>query len=200
MQFKRAVQIERSGRRINAEMAIARLSEDEKRVESLELHNYARIGGAAGKAGTLQSLSGNDMNLYYAADGESLDRVLVSGEALVQLAGEKGQPGRQISSKLLEITLGPDGSTPTALGAREAVQLTMPAEAGSAARTIQAPSMDAAGEPGKGLTRAMFTGGVQYRERGEVERAANSSTLEVTLKPGMGGIDEARFAHAVRFE
>jgi lipopolysaccharide export system protein LptA len=61
--------------------------------------------------------------------------------------------------------------------------------------------MDAKGEAGRGLTRALFTGGARYRERGaDVDRAANSGTLEVTLKPGLSAIEEARFAHAVRFE
>src|SRR5262249_41789387 len=57
------------------------------------------------------------------------------------------------------------------------------------------------GEPGRGLTRASFTGAVQFRERGgAVDRAGSSSSLDVVMKPGMATIDEARFIDAVRFE
>jgi lipopolysaccharide export system protein LptA len=81
------------------------------------------------------------------------------------------------------------------------VQLTFPPEPNVAGRTISSANLDAKGEPGKGLTRAMFTGGVQYRERGAgVDRAVNSGTLDVGLKPGLSSIDDAKFAQAVKFE
>ena len=42
---------------------------------------------------------------------------------------------------------------------------------------------------------------MQYRERGaDVDRAVNSGTLDVGLKPGMSAIDDAKFAQAVKFE
>ena len=78
----------------------------------------------------------------------------------------------------------PDGSTPTALR-RAKVELTLPAEPEVAERTITADALEAKGEPGRGLTRALFTGDVVYRERGAgVDRGARSATLDVGLKPG----------------
>jgi lipopolysaccharide export system protein LptA len=201
LQFERAVRIERSGRTIEADSAVARLSVDEKRIETLELHNHARISGGGSGAGSLQSLVANDMTLNYAADGESLQHALLTGEANVGLAGEAGKPGRSIAAKTLDIVMAPDGTTPVVLTGREAVQLTFPADGTTPARTINAANIDSNGEPGRGLTRAVFTGGVQFREHGgEVDRAASSTTLEVVMKPGMATIDEARFQHAVRFE
>src|SRR5207237_4662308 len=94
-----------------------------------------------------------------------------------------------------------DGSTPTALAARNNVQLTMPAEPNVAARTISATTLDAKGEPGRGLTRALFSGNVLYRERGAgVDRGATSGVLDVGLKPGLSTIEDARFSRNVRFE
>src|SRR5207247_5578229 len=85
--------------------------------------------------------------------------------------------------------------------ARDAVQLTLPGEAGAPTRTIRSATMDGQGEPDRGLSRAQFLGGVEYRERGAgVDRVASASRLDVTLKPGMSAIEDARFAHAVRFE
>jgi lipopolysaccharide export system protein LptA len=125
----------------------------------------------------------------------------VAGDASIQIAGEAGKPGRQIVATTIDITLAPDGATPIGLLGRENVMLTFPPEPGAAGRTIRAATLDAKGEAGKGLTRALFAGGVQYRERGaDVDRAVNAGTLDVGLKPAMSAIDDAKFAHAVKFE
>lgn len=201
LHFNRNVRIRRGSQTMAADNAVARLSADEKRIEILELHNHARIDAAPAAPGSLQSLTGADMTLTYAADGQSLQRALIVGDAAAQLAGESGAAGRQITAKLLDVAMGPDGTTPVALLGREGVQLMLPPDADTPARTIQATNMDSTGEAGRGLTHATFTGAVQFRERGAtVDRAARSSTLEVAMQPGMGAIDEARFIHAVRFE
>jgi lipopolysaccharide transport protein LptA len=141
------------------------------------------------------------MTLTYAPDGESLQRVLIFNDAAIEMAGEDGGAGRQIAARTLDIGMVPDGSTPTSLAGRDGVLVTFPGDASTPARTIRAESLDAAGEAGKGLNRAVFNGGVQFREKGaNVARAADSARLELAMKPGMGAIDEARFAHAVRFE
>src|SRR6185369_2713473 len=95
----------------------------------------------------------------------------------------------------------PDGSTPTLVAARENVVLTFPPDESTPERRIEAAALDARGEAGRGLTRAMFSGDVKFREKGaKVDRAAAAVTLEVITKPGMGTIEEARFSHRVRFE
>jgi LPS export ABC transporter protein LptC len=201
LRFERSVRMQRSGQIIEADTAIIYLSQDEKRIETVELHDQARITSAKASPGGLQAMNGGQMNLKYAADGESLEHALVAGGASIRIAGEPGRQGRQIVATTIDITLAPDGSTPTALLGREAVQLTFPAEPGSPGRTIRSANLDATGEPGKGLTRAMFSGGVQYRERGgDADRSVNSGSLDVGLKPGMSSIDDARFAHLVHFE
>src|SRR5262249_52448780 len=159
------VRIQRGGQTIQADTAIARLSPDEKRIETLELHNHARITGTSGAAGSLRSLVGSDMNLTYAADGESLQHAVMSGESSIELAGDPGKPGGQIAAGLLDVVMAPDGTTPVSLPGRDAVRLTFPADGATPARTVDAASLDATGEPGRGLTRALFTGGVQFRER-----------------------------------
>lgn len=201
VQFGGQVRIDRSGQTIEAEAAVARLSDDDKRVESLELHNHSRITASAGGPGSLRSLSGADMTLAYAPDGESLERALIFNEAVLEMAGDAGGAPRRIAAKTLDIGMAPDGSTPVALAGRDQVEVTFPPSGATPGRTIRAPVLDARGEPGRGLTRATFSGGVQYREQGgKVDRAASSATLVVAMKPGMGAIDEARFARNVRFE
>ena len=201
LRFERAVRMLRSGQIIEAENATMHLSADDKRIQTVELHEHARITSAKVSPGGLQAMSGAQVNLTYAEDGESLQHALVAGDASIQIAGEAGKPGRQIVATTIDIALAPDGSTPIALLGRENVLLTFPPEPGAAGRTIRAATLDAKGEAGKGLTRALFAGGVQYRERGtDVDRAVNSGTLDVGLKPAMSAIDDAKFAQAVKFE
>lgn len=201
LQLDGSVAIQRGAQRIEADAVVGHLSDDERRVERLDLHNHSRITATGGGPGSLESLTGADMVLHYAPDGQALQRAVIFNEAFVKMAGEPGAAGRQISSRTLDITLAADGSTPTALAARENVVLTFPPDASTPERRIEAATLDAKGEPGRGLTQASFSGGVKFRERGDkVDRAAASTTLDVTMKPGMGAIEDARFAHRVRFE
>jgi LPS export ABC transporter protein LptC len=201
LRFERAVKMRRGGQNIEAENALMHLSGDGKRIQVVELHEHARIASAKVIAGGLEAMSGSQMNLTYAENGESLQHALVSGDASIQIAGEAGKPGRQIVATTIDIELAPDGATPTALLGRENVLLTFPPEPGAAGRTIRAATLDAKGEAGKGLTRALFAGAVQYRERGTgVDRAVSSGTLDVGLKPAMSSIDDAKFTRSVKFE
>ena len=201
LRFERAVRLVRSSQVIESDVVVMNLSEDEKRVDTVELHDHAHITATKVTPGGLQAMNGGLINLKYAPDGESLQHALINIDASIQIAGEAGKAGRQIVATTLDIALAPDGSTPTALIGREKVQLTFPPEAGAAGRTISAPILDAKGEPGKGLTRAVFSGGVQYRERGgDVNRSVNAGTLDVALKPGLSSIDDAKFAQSVKFE
>lgn len=201
LRFERAARIQRGGQIIDGETAVMYLTPDEKRIQTVELHEHAHITSSKVTPGGLQAMSGSQINLKYAADGESLEHALVAGDAQIQIAGEPGKPGRQIVATTIDVALAPDGSTPIALLGREAVQLTFPPEPGTAGRTIRAAALDSKGEPATGLTRAAFSGSVQYRERGGAsDRSVNSGSLDVGLKPGMSAIDDAKFAHAVRFE
>src|SRR5262249_32096679 len=105
----------------------------------------------------------------------------------------------RITAGSVDIALAPDGSTPTALQARQSVQLTLPDEGGG--RTILADAMDSRGDDRKGLTSAHFAGAVQFRERAaDVERVAHSAARDVALTPGMATLDQATFMGGVRFE
>ena len=200
LQFDGGVHVARGGQDIEADQAIAHLTDDNKRVESVELHGGARIAGSSGGAGALRSIAGHDMNLNYAADGQTLQHAVIVGTGVLQLAGDAGKAGREIAANIIDVGLAADGATPTALAARETVMVTFPAEAGAAERKIGADTLQAQGKTGRGLTRAQFTGNVRYRERGGgADRAVNSGSLDVDLKPGMSAIDDARFARGVRF-
>jgi LPS export ABC transporter protein LptC len=216
IRFDRSLKALRAGQVIEADSAVARLAEDGEQIETVELRGNSRIRASSSTPGALQSLTGRDIDLKYAADGETIEHAIINGDAALQLAGEKGSGGRRITANLMDITLAPDGGTPVALVGREAVQLAFPLEQG-ASRTIKAANLDARGEPGRGLTHAVFTGAgtpaclerrtagpecdIDYREQdARGGRAAKAAALEVALKPGMSAIEEATFSRNVRFE
>ncbi len=200
-QFDKSVRIQRGGQLIEAESAVAHLNDDNTHIEMIELRGDTKITGAKVEPGALEALNGRDLTLKYGADGETLEHVTIGSAASIRVAGEAGKAGRDIVAGMMDITLAPDGSTPTALIARDAVRLTIPPETGSPGRTIESATLNAKGEAGRGLTRALFGGNVQFRERGaNVDRAASSATLDVGLKRGMSAIEDAKFAHIVHFE
>jgi lipopolysaccharide export system protein LptA len=200
VRFDRSVRIVRDGQVITADTGVAHLTANEERVDSLELHGNAKIAGAMASAGGLKGLGGQNVTLTYAADGEALQHAVIAGDASIEIAGEAGKAARQISAGTIDIMLAADGSTPTGLTARDAVQLTLPPETGGIARTIKAASLDADGEPGRGLTKARFTGNVDYREKSAtVDRDARSARLEVGLTAGFSAFDQAAFSGGVRF-
>ncbi|MEQ1727352.1 MAG: LptA/OstA family protein [Vicinamibacterales bacterium] len=199
IRLDRGAKIVRDRQTLEADLAVAHLTEDEH-LELLELRTNSRITGQPGAAGGLQSLSGRDIDLRYNPAGPTLQQAVISGDAVVQLAGERRQPGRQISSNAMNIGLDADGTTPTTLVARDNVKVTLPGEPGGATRIINAQALDGTGTPGRGLTGAHFTGNVQFSERGGgIDRAARSQVMDVSMAPGFGALEEATFARGVRF-
>jgi LPS export ABC transporter protein LptC/lipopolysaccharide transport protein LptA len=201
VQFDRDVVMARGSERMHAGSAIVRLTDDEKKIQAMELHGGARVDAPPGGAGSLKSLTGADMNLFYAAEGQTLQHAVIVGDAVIQVNGEPGKPGREIRARTIDIQLAPDGTTPVNLAGRDGVELTFPSEPGTPGRTVSASNLDATGAEGSGLSKAVLVGSVHYREKGGVvDRVATSANLELRLKPGMSTVDDARFTHAVRFE
>lgn len=200
VRFDRDVKLQRDRQTIEGDAATMYLTEDEQQVRQLEVRGRSRIGMGQAAAGALQGLAATDMDLHYGADGVALERAVLTGDASIVLAGDAGGAGRQIKANTIDVALAPDGATPVGLVARTAVVLTLPAAGTFPERTIRSNLMDGKGEPGRGLTRAQFTGDVEFRERGvDVARVARSGVLDVALAPAMAGITDATFTQRVRF-
>lgn len=203
MRFERGVKIVREGQTIQADAAVAYLTQDEKRIQMLELRGSSRVTGTPRADGGLKAMNARDMNLTYAPDGRTLQRSLLSGDGVIELAGSAGSGGRRLSGQFIDLGLAPDGSTLTSLMARERVQLEMFADKSTPARTIRSGALQGSGAPGTGLTGASFSEGVDFREWPPAPaspRAAKSDTLDLAMKSGFGSIDAARFGGGVRFE
>jgi LPS export ABC transporter protein LptC len=160
--LERAVHVVRGEQTIDADQTKANLTDNEEALTSIELRGSARVAG--GSAG-FDSMSARDIDLEYADDGETIERVSLTGAGAIVLKGPGGS-GRQMTGESLIIALAPDGSLTSATG-RDGVRLELPAGEGQAARTVSARNLDASGEPGKGMT------GVRFRSaaNGRIEHA-----------------------------
>lgn len=164
----------------DADHVSARLTANEEAITFIELRGNSRV---AGGSGSLDAMSARDIDLDYTDDGQTLERVLLTGSAALAMTGQEGGGGRRMTGETLDVMLAPDGAVTRATG-RENVQLDFPAADGAAARTVKARLLDGEGEAGKGLTAARFTGDVEYREegqRGAAPRLARSDVLRVTI-------------------
>lgn len=192
--------ITRDKETLAGDQAFARMTEDEQGLEMLELRGNSRITPAPGGTGGLQALSARDIDLQYAPGGQLLQQAVLTGDADLRLNGEARQQTRRISSRDMTISVGPDGTRPTGLTARDNVRVILPGANGAASRTIAAHALDGTGNDEEGLTGARFVGNVQFAEqRAGSTRTARSETLDVKTAPGFGNIEDAHFTRGVRF-
>jgi len=193
----RVVHALRGEQTIDADRATARLTENEQAITAIELRGNSRV---AGGSAAFDSMSARDVDLDYADDGTTIERVVLTGSGAIALKGQNGAAGRQMMGESLTIALAPDGSV-TSAAARERSQLDLPADAGTASRQVRAKNFDATGEPGKGLTGAQFSEDVEFREDAPdrtAPRTARSRLLTVSLDGN--AINAAVFTGRVHFE
>ena len=197
---------------------MAHLTSDEERLESVELRGHSTVTASDRAPGALQSLSGRDMDLKYGPDGEAIEHAIITGDAVLQLAGQKGSAGRQITANVLDITLAPDGATPVGLVGRDVGAAHVSCRAGHRRAHDQGDEPRCARRSEEGTDqRALHRRrraaclsdrrtaapecDVDYREQdAKGLRRAKASSLTVALKPGMSSIEEATFSQNVRFQ
>ena len=206
MRFEGGVTMTRGAQVMKADAALAHVRDEMTRLARVELFNNSRITREGGEAGSLRDMRAQDMTLEYAADGQSIERMTLTGGAVIELAGSSGQGARRIAGESMDVGLAPDGESVTRLEVRNAVQVDLPGEGDAPAQRIRAVRLDGTGEPGVGLTDMRFQGAVEYRETRAatalapaVDRLTQARTLDVELKPGLSGVDEAFFTGDVTF-
>jgi LPS export ABC transporter protein LptC len=193
----RVVHALRGEQTIDADRATARLTENEQAITAIELRGNSRV---AGGSAAFDSVSARDIDLDYADDGTTIERLVLTGTGAIALKGQGGAAGRQMRGESLTIALAADGSVTSAI-ARERAQLDLPADSGTAARQVRAKNFDATGEAGEGLTAAQFSEDVEYREEAPdrtAPRTARSRLLTVSLDGN--AISSAVFSGQVHFE
>lgn len=197
-----AVHIVRPNQIIDADSAVADLSADEEHLTALELQGNARIATVRPAPGGLSAMAADVINLTYTEKSDRIEKATLSSAASLRVAGNDGGQERQLSGATIEVGLAADGTTVTSLTAREKVVLDLPAPKGQPAKSIHANSLVGTGKAETGLTSAVFTDSVEYRETGgapAVQRVVRSRSLETALNGGIGEIREAHFSGEVTF-
>lgn len=179
--------------------------------------------------GGVEDMNARDITLSLREDGEQIERAVLTGNASIRLAGEGQNPGRRIAAESLAVGFNPDGATVTSLSARDAVRLEFPAVGQTPARSVRAAMLDSTANEKGDLSGARLTDGVEYREligappghpnaaaapgappgrpntgvalgTPPAVRVVRARMLDLTFTPGMGGITDAGFSGAVRFD
>jgi lipopolysaccharide transport protein LptA len=199
MRFDKTMHMEREGQIIDADSALVNLCPDRDEPDRVELRNGARVTGTASDS-ALKVMSARDINLDYADDGRTLQNATLAGSGELQVAGTESAATQKLNGEVMEIGLEPDGSV-RSLSTRDRVVVTLPPTKQTAARTIRSTALTAAGTA-QGLRTMNFTEGVEYREPGpnaQGGRTIRSKTLEASLDPASGALQDAHFISAVDF-
>jgi len=204
IRYERGFTLVSGSRTLSSARAMAYLTEDGARVQTLEMRGRSRITGVGDGAGALRSMDADDINLEFAADGRTLAGATLAsakpGRASIEIAADGG--ARRIAGQWVDLRFAADGSTVNGLTVRESVSLSLPATAAEPPRTITAATLTARAEGGASLNAARFVDNVEYREAppGAAARVVRARTLDAATAPGLGAMTDARFAGAVRFE
>jgi lipopolysaccharide export system protein LptA len=205
LKFTRNARLEGEGRITEADEATLYLTQDDKKVQRMELRGNSIITATGQNTNGAQSMNADAIDLTYADDGRTLQTAKLVDKAVVRLPGQS-TAAREVSGKTIDITMAPDGSTVTSLIAQENVQVDLPQDGDVPARRIRSASLAASGAPGAGLQNASFTGNVDYRESrpakkdlAAIDRTARSLRLDVQTKPGFGDLERADFHGNVHF-
>jgi lipopolysaccharide export system protein LptA len=191
------VRVLRGAQIIDADNVMARLSANEDVVTYLELRGNASVQGGNG---ALDALKANAIDLHYSEDGTILTQVVLTGAASLTTAADEHASSRRMSGERLEVQMAADGSVGHITG-QEGVQLELPPAQGAPARTIRAGTLDATGEPGRGLTAARFRTDVVFQENakpGATSREVHAQALNASLEGD--GLRNAFFSGAVVFK
>jgi lipopolysaccharide transport protein LptA len=195
--FERAVRMTRENQVIEADDATMFMHAVVDEPDRIELRGNARITGG-GSMGAVQSMQARDINLDYAEDGRTLEQALLAGGSSVQLAQPDGSAGQQLLAEYIDLGLAPDGAV-TRIASRDGVRMTLPAVADTPARVITATTLDAIGEPNKGLTALTFDGHTTFEEdTPNGTRIAKGRTLKAQLGAN-GTVDAASFLSGFTF-
>ena len=199
MRFEKTMHMEREGQIIDSDSALVNLFADRDEPDRVELRNGSKVTGTANTS-ALKSMSARDINLDYGDDGRTLQNATLAGDGELQVASKGSSAAQKLAGDFMDIGLEPDGSV-RSLSTRDRVVVTLPATKDTAARTIKSNALSAAGTA-QGLRNMNFSEGVEYREpgpKGQGGKTIRSKTLDASLDPASGVLQDAHFVTSVDF-
>ncbi len=191
------VRVLRDTQVIDADKVMARLSPNEDVITSLELRGNSNVKGGNGP---LDSMKADAIDLRYSQDGTRLERALLNGKASFSTAADEHASSRRMAGGVLDVNMAADGTVANVIG-KDGVQLDMPSVENGPRRIIRARTLDATGEPGRGLTAVRFRDDVVFQEDDKANgagREVRAQSLNASLEGD--GLRNAFFSGGVSFK
>ncbi len=166
-------------------------------VQFIELRGQSRVA-STGAAASKPNLRAENINLTFAPDTGLPTHTKLVQSAVAELRENAGVT--RVKGSEIDIFVGPDGETITKLQATDPVEVTLPQQNTQPAKVITADGLVAGGDDTRGLTQAVFSGGVIYNEsrpatpgQAAMSRVATSESLELGLKGDLAQVETAVF-------
>jgi lipopolysaccharide export system protein LptA len=205
MLFDGDARLTRASETLTGDRATLYLTEDESDVRLIELRGRAAVAPVAGRTSDLPEMHARDIDLAFYDGQSALEHAHLAGSASMRRPS-----GEAIEADDIRFRTAPDGTTLTRLDAMPAgrgrVTVRMPTSGTAPARTITGGTLAASGDDRKGLTAAVFEGGVEFVEttagrggRPGARREGTSRRLTLVLGGRLDAIEQARFEDTVEF-
>lgn len=192
----------RESQQLRADQMVVHFAEGTQSVRRIELVGKSSALGT-GK-GQRPDMRGDNIDLDFTAESGLLTHARMDTAAALTLRDDSGVTA--VKSNAIDFHVGANGETLTKLEATGATETILPRVGEAPARTIHSNGLVAEGQDPKGLDRAVFSGGIQYREmlpagRGEAAavRLATSQSLVLSLDGGLNQVKDANFRQAFCF-
>ena len=180
--------------RSRAPHATAYLTDDAARVETLEMRGQSRITGVGEGAGALRAMEADDINLEFAADGQTLAGATLAsgrpGRATIDLVADGS--ARRIVGQWIDVRFAPDGSTVTALTVRDVGPAQAAAVGDGAGADDFVGHARRQGRKAAGAERGAVrrtTSSTARRRPGAAPRIVRAAHARPATEPGLGAID-----------
>ncbi len=192
----------RESQQLTADAMTVHLAEGTQSVRRIELLGKSVVQRTG--RGKKPDMRGDNVDLDFTAESGLLTHARMDGAAVLALRDDSGVT--RVTGNTIDLNVGADGETLIRIDASGPTELVLPRAGESPARTIQSVGLVAEGPDPKGLDRAVFSGGVQYREmvpasagQAAAVRLAMSQSLVLGLEGGLNQVKDATFRQAFCF-
>jgi len=205
LRAKDTARMTREDQVLTSDELLAYFSEGTQSVSRIELQGRAAVTSTRRTGpGKRPDMRGDSIILDFMPQRSLLAHARMEGTAVLTLRENTGTT--RVSGSLVEFYLGADGDTLVKLDATAPTEVLLPRDGETPERTIRSSGLVAEGPDPKGLERAVFNGGVQYREtlpaaRGQAVtvRLAKSDSLVLGLGGALNQVTVAQFRQSFCF-
>ncbi len=200
MRVEEGARLTQRGQELSAGLMMVHFTEVTQEVRRLELDDSAIVRRTDGRNGP--DMRADSIDLDFMEETSQLSHGRLEGNSVLTMREDGGTT--RVGGTNIELFFGADGETLTRLETTAPVEVQLPRDGDTPARTIQSSWLLAEGAEPNGLNRALFDGGVSYREAGQTRggpaaapRAATATSLVLALDGGLKEVNVATFRQNV---